>query len=49
MCFTSYVASQLEAAQRVEIVWDMYIADSLKTQPGKNEAKAGEDMLLPPQ
>ena len=27
--FSSYVASQLEAAQRVDLAWDVYIADSL--------------------
>ena len=29
--FIPYVKSQLETADRVDIVWDVYIPDSLKT------------------
>ena len=32
LVFISYVKSQLETADRVDIVWDVYILDSLKTE-----------------
>ena len=47
--FSSYVSSQLATTQRVDLVWDVYIADSLKSSTRKSEAKAREGMLLPPQ
>ena len=37
--FSSYVASQLEAAQRVDLVWDVYIADSLKSSTREKRGK----------
>ena len=37
--FSSYVESQLEAAQRVYLVWDVYIADSLKSSTWKKRGK----------
>ena len=47
--FSSYVSSQLATTQRVDLVWDVYIADCLKSSTRKSEAKAREGMLLPPQ
>jgi len=29
--FTSYISSQLESAEQVDILWDVFIQDSLKT------------------
>ena len=35
--FTPYLSKQLEHATRIDIVWDTYLLDSLRSVPGKKE------------
>ena len=37
--FSSYVSSQLATTQRVNLVWDVYIVDSLKSSTRKKRGK----------
>ena len=37
--FSSYVSSQLATTQRVDLVWDVYIADSLKSSTREKRGK----------
>ena len=39
MVFTSYVLSQLQKANRVDVVWDVYISDSLKATTREKRGK----------
>ena len=45
MVFTSYISSQLQSANRIDIVWDVYIRDSLKATT--REKVSEEELLLP--
>ena len=37
--FTSYISSQLKNVERLDIVWDVYIADSLKQSTRQKRGK----------
>jgi len=44
--FDLYVSSQLQNANRVDIVWDLYMEDSFKATTGEKEEKVCEEELL---
>ena len=39
MVFNSYISSQLQSANQIDIVWDVYIRDSLKATTRENRGK----------
>ena len=45
--FSSYVSSQLESVERVDIVWDAYIADSLKSTTRQKRGKGVRRRVAP--
>lgn len=45
--FTSYISSQLESVERVDIVWDVYVADSLKSTTREKRGKGVRRRVAP--
>ena len=45
--FTPYVSSQLESVERLDIVWDVYAADSLKTTTRQKRGKGVRRRVAP--
>ena len=45
--FMPYISSQLKSVERVDIVWDVYIEDSLKRTTRQNRGKGVRRRVLP--
>ena len=47
MVFTPYVSSQLDIANRVDVIWDVYKPDSLKSTAREKRGKGVLRQVLP--